>query len=63
MKTFTIETREIYKCRYIIDAASLEEAMELFKDGGADEACEPEFYETLDINDPVEINDDEDTCD
>lgn len=59
MKTFTIETREIYKCRYIIDAASPEEAMELFKDGGADEACEPEFYETLDISEPVEIDDDD----
>lgn len=60
MKTYTITTHEQHVCRYIVDANSPEEAMEKFKKGYADEAGPDEFVDYISIEDPVEINDEDD---
>lgn len=61
MKTFSIETHEMYKCRYIVDADSADEAIVKFKDGEADEAAPLEYLYLEGITDAVEIDDDEDS--
>lgn len=61
MKTYSIVTHEMYKCRYVVDADSIEEALSKFQDGGADEAAEPEYHHLEGIIRTVEIDDEEDS--
>jgi hypothetical protein len=60
MKTYSIETHEDYVCRYVVEANSPEEALAIFRDGGADEASSPEFNMIISYDNPVEIDDDSD---
>jgi hypothetical protein len=56
MNTYSIETKETYTCRYIIEANSKAEALASFKDGDGEEACEPEFDGILKIGEVVQID-------